>query len=548
MPGRRYSDGLHQALEAKENVKIERENQTLATITFQNYFRIYKKLAGMTGTAKTEAAEFMEIYKLDVIVVPTNKPMIRTDYPDAIYKTRKEKLNAIVESIVELNKKNIPVLVGTISIEKNEELSNSLRKRGIKYQLLNAKFHEMEAEIISKAGQPAAVTVATNMAGRGVDIVLGENVAKNGGLHIIGTERHEARRIDNQLRGRSGRQGDPGASRFYLSLEDDLMRIFGGERVFNIMDRLGMEEGQEISHPMVSKAIERAQKMVESHNFDIRKHLLEYDDVMNKQREVIYSERKDILEGKNIKEQIKKMIEDVVDVQLDVLCPEKTYPEEWNLKSLSEWVWSTFLVEIDKEVYNPERLTRESLKYLLTEKINEAYEIKEKCGEPVLRHLERMVTLQIIDSKWKDHLYMMDQLKEGIGLRAYGQKDPLVEYKKEGYDMFADMIFRIKEEVVNLLFKLQPAAEPVMVETSLTRSTRAAEIKHSEFGQFEEVKSAAGKQRKTEEISQLPSYVPQIPREEITEPIKRKTPKVGRNDPCPCGSGKKYKKCCGKDQ
>lgn len=557
MPGRRYSDGLHQALEAKENVRIERENQTLATITFQNYFRIYKKLAGMTGTAETEAAEFMQIYKLDVVVVPTNKPMIRTDYSDAIYKTRKEKLNAIVDFIVELNKKNIPVLVGTISIERNEELTDLLKKRGIKHQMLNAKYHEMEADIIAKAGQPSAVTVATNMAGRGVDIVLGKDVAKNGGLHILGTERHEARRIDNQLRGRSGRQGDAGASRFYLSLEDDLMRIFGGDRIYNIMDKLGMEEGQEISHPLISKSIERAQKMVETHNFEIRKHLLEYDDVMNKQREVIYSERRNILEGKNIKEQIKRMIEDIIDEKLEVLCPEKIYPEEWNLKALAQWLWSTFSVGIDKEVSNPERLTRESLRYLLIDKINETYEIKEKSfGESILRHLERMVMLQVIDSKWKDNLYIMDQLKEGIGLRAYGQKDPLIEYKKEGYDMFVDMIFRIKEEVINLLFKLQPVYEQVPIETALSRSSKDASIKHSEFGQFEEVKSAAkyavAKKTKEQEFEQPLSSAPgmqytgNVPAQEVTEPIKRKTPKVGRNDPCSCGSGKKYKKCCGK--
>lgn len=557
MPGRRYSDGLHQALEAKENVRIERENQTLATITFQNYFRIYKKLAGMTGTAETEAAEFMQIYKLDVVVVPTNKPMIRTDYSDAIYKTRKEKLNAIVDFIVELNKKNIPVLVGTISIERNEELTDLLKKRGIKHQMLNAKYHEMEADIIAKAGQPSAVTVATNMAGRGVDIVLGKDVAKNGGLHILGTERHEARRIDNQLRGRSGRQGDAGASRFYLSLEDDLMRIFGGDRIYNIMDKLGMEEGQEISHPLISKSIERAQKMVETHNFEIRKHLLEYDDVMNKQREVIYSERRNILEGKNIKEQIKRMIEDIIDEKLEVLCPEKIYPEEWNLKALAQWLWSTFSVGIDKEVSNPERLTRESLRYLLIDKINETYEIKEKSfGESILRHLERMVMLQVIDSKWKDNLYIMDQLKEGIGLRAYGQKDPLIEYKKEGYDMFVDMIFRIKEEVINLLFKLQPVYEQVPIETALSRSSKDASIKHSEFGQFEEVKSAAkyavAKKTNVAEFEQPLSSAPgmqytgNVPAQEVTEPIKRKTPKVGRNDPCSCGSGKKYKKCCGK--
>lgn len=546
MPGRRYSDGLHQALEAKENVKIARENQTLATVTFQNYFRMYKKLAGMTGTAETEASEFMHIYKLDVIAIPTNKAMVRVDYPDGIYKTRKEKLNAIVNEIAEKNKKGQPVLVGTISIERNEELSRLLRQKGVKHQVLNAKFHEMEAEIISKAGQPGAVTVATNMAGRGVDIILGQGVAEVGGLHVIGTERHEARRIDNQLRGRAGRQGDPGSSLFYLSLEDDLMRIFGSDRISVLMDRLGMEEGQEISHPMVSRAIERAQRTVEGHNFEIRKHLLEYDDVMNKQREVIYSQRAKVFnEKESLKEQVFKMIEDVLEIKLDVYAPEKIYPEMWNLQELKEWAYVTFGIDISSLIENPQALKRDEFIPLLFETLKEAYGQKENSiGTEMLRYLERVIMLQVIDSKWKDHLYAMDQLKEGIGLRAYGQKDPLVEYKREGYEMFVDMIMRIKEEVVVFLFKVQPAKKEDSSLAFTARRPSRVEFQHTRNEQFDKISSASNKETGGNNMSKLSSIL--SARSERLQPVIKGSPQVGRNDPCPCGSNKKYKKCCGK--
>jgi len=451
MPGRRYSDGLHQALEAKENVKVERENQTLATVTFQNYFRMYEKLSGMTGTAVTEAAEFWEIYKLDVVTIPTHRPMVREDRGDLVYRTRREKLEAVVEEIHASYEKGQPVLVGTISIEHNEELSGMLNRRGVTHKVLNAKYHEQEAEIIAQAGQKGGVTVATNMAGRGVDIVLGEGVKALGGLHMLGTERHEARRIDNQLRGRSGRQGDPGSSQFYLSLEDDLMRIFGSDRITKIMERFGgMEEGMVISHGLVSRSIERAQKMVEGHNFEIRKHLLEYDDVMNKQREVIYAQRKRILEGQDLGDQLQQMIEDVVEVQCDRHVPEKSRPSEWDLPGLKEWLQSTFGIGTGATL--EEFIAIQPLKEFMLKTVQEAYARREETiGGEMFRQMERWILLQVIDGKWKDHLYAMDQLKEGIGLRAYAQKDPLIEYKKEGFEMFVDLIFRVKEEALAFL-------------------------------------------------------------------------------------------------
>jgi len=544
MPGRRWSDGLHQAVEAKEGVKIESENQTLATITFQNYFRMYAKLAGMTGTADTEAAEFAKIYNLEVMVIPTNKPMTRADYPDMIYKTEKGKFSAAIQEIEDLHTKGQPVLVGTISIEKSELLSSILKKKGIPHAVLNAKYHEREAEIIAQAGRSSGITIATNMAGRGTDIVLGgspegiarellsdkkdyneedwkqafskaeaacnadrQKVVSAGGLHIMGTERHEARRIDNQLRGRSGRQGDPGASRFYLSLEDDLMRIFGSERISGIMDKLGMEEDMPIENKIVSKAIENAQKRVEAHNFDIRKHLIEYDDVMNKQRTEIYSFRKEILQGENLKDRALEMADEVVEETLVIYCPEEKHIEEWDMKGLRDAVYGLFSI-----ISNVEPANLVSLRDSLIAEIRSAYDKKEtELGSDVMRYLEKVILLQVIDTQWKDHLLAMDHLKEGIGLRGYGQKDPLVEYKKEAFNMFAEMTTRISTEVVSRIFKIQ--------------------VQKKEALQREPV---------------LPRRI-NYNRGEGSTAVQtvRSAKKAGRNDPCPCGSGKKYKKCCG---
>jgi len=506
MPGRRYSDGLHQALEAKERVRIEEEYQTLASITFQNYFRMYRKLAGMTGTAETEATEFQSIYNLDVVVIPTNKPLVRYEYPDVVYRTAKEKWKAVVEEIIENNKKGRPALVGTISIENSEHLSSLLRKQGIKHVVLNAKYHEMEAKIIAQAGRVGAVTIATNMAGRGVDILLGGNpeflaaeqlrkrgidpheasqqewekalaeakkiteiehkkVVELNGLHVIGTERHEARRIDNQLRGRAGRQGDPGSSRFYLSLEDDLMRIFGSDRISGLMSRIGMDEGIPIEHKMVTKAIERAQKQVESQNFSIRKHLLEYDDVMNKQRETIYAQRKEILSGKNLKNTIQELIVTLVDWLMEENTPREKSPEDWDKESLRKAIASQFGLDIEELGIDWETVNYDELREKILNALQEIYQEKERIIEPErMREFERVIMLQVIDSQWKDHLLAMDYLKEGIGLRGYGQRDPLVEYKKESYDMFQAMMDRIEEETIRYLFLLQPIVEEEMPE------------------------------------------------------------------------------------
>jgi preprotein translocase subunit SecA len=534
MPGRRWSDGLHQAVEAKENVKIERENQTLATITFQNYFRMYRKLSGMTGTAETEAVEFEKIYSLDVVVIPTNRPLIRTNYPDVIYKTEREKFNAACKEIAELNKTGRPVLVGTISIEKSEALSGLLRRMNIPHHVLNAKYHEMEAEIVAKAGQKYTVTIATNMAGRGTDIVLGEGIAAMGGLHIIGTERHEARRIDNQLRGRAGRQGDPGSSRFYLSLEDDLMRIFGSDRIKGIMERLGMEEGQEIQHPFITKAIETAQKRVEQHNFEIRKHLLEYDNVMNRQREVIYDERRKVLFEADLKDYIHELIEEVLDYALDAYINEKAPADAWDFEGLRQYLDSRFSVKTND--LGLEEMPRPDIRDALLERMKGMYEEKEASfGSGMTRHLERMILLQVVDTRWKDHLYAMDSLREGIGLRAYGQRDPLIEYQHEAYEMFMDMIDRIKEETLEYLFRIRAVKEEAQAAVfDLSRQ----EMVHEERGQFQGMPQQQGM-----EVS--PEYEGQLPEEKV-HTYKRETPKVGRNDPCPCGSGKKYKKCCGR--
>ena len=527
MSGRRYSDGLHQALEAKEGVKIENENQTLASITFQNYFRMYEKLGGMTGTADTEAEEFGSIYKLEVIVVPTNQPMIREDCPDMIFRTEMEKYDAAIEEIKELNEIKRPVLVGTISIERSELLSKKLKKAGIKHSVLNAKHHEQEAEIISQAGQPGAVTIATNMAGRGTDIVLGEGIPELGGLHILGTERHESRRIDNQLRGRSGRQGDNGSSRFYLSLEDDLLRIFGSDKISPLMARLGMEHGQPIEHSMVSKAVANAQKKVEAHNFDIRKHLLEYDDVMNRQREVLYALRRVIINTENGKDVLLDMADEVVDEALADIAHEKIYPEEWDVEGLNELLERQFGVHIEKSGEHEllfqgktslelENCNREKLHDAVIMAVTQAYEAKEEgIDSEFMRHVEKVIMLQILDSFWKDHLLGMDHLKEGIGLRGYAQKNPLTEYKKEGFDLFSNMMASIKEETTKYLFKAEINQEVEAPEELVSKPSKFVEHR----GNSEPLEKS------------------------VT--IRRDEDKVGRNDPCPCGSGKKYKKCHG---
>lgn len=568
MFGRRYSEGLHQAIEAKEGVKVERESKTLATITFQNYFRMYKKLAGMTGTAQTEEQEFRAIYGLDVVVIPTNKPMIRIDHPDVIYKTEEAKFRAVVEDIVEHHKKGQPVLVGTISIEKSEKLSAMLKKRGIPHQVLNAKYHEKEAEIIAQAGRKGAVTIATNMAGRGTDILLGGNpefiakkkmleegyskeiineaagygpisgeevkkareryfelleeakketerehdeVVKLGGLYIIGTERHEARRIDNQLRGRAGRQGDPGETRFYISLEDDLMRLFGSERVKNMMDTLGIDDDQPIEHKILTKQIEQAQKKVEGINFDTRKHVLQYDDVMNKQREIIYAQRRKVLEGENLKESIFDMIRSIIERNVEVYTAGSKYPEEWDIKGLLDYLYDMFLekdsVVIDVDI---DRLDKEVLTNIIYEEAVKQYEKKEaEIGPEQMRELERIVLLRVVDTKWMDHIDEMDQLRQGIGLRAYGQVDPLIEYKKIAFDMFEDLVQSIQEETVKFLYHIQIDKNNMIQREQVAKP----------------VFTNAGIQEKKQPV------------------VKGK--KIGRNDPCPCGSGKKYKYCCG---
>jgi preprotein translocase subunit SecA len=557
MPGRRWSDGLHQAIEAKEGVKIASENQTLATITFQNLFRMYNKLAGMTGTADTEASEFAEIYSLEVLVLPTNQKMLRIDNPDLVFKGQDGKYRAVIADIEGKHKTGQPTLVGTTSIEKSELLSSLLTKRKIKHNVLNAKFHEKEAEIVAQAGRYGAVTIATNMAGRGTDIVLGGNpegrtaeflknidshtdeeyavaleksrevcskerdqVIAAGGLHIIGTERHEARRIDNQLRGRSGRQGDPGSSRFYLSLDDDLMRIFGSDKINSLMDLLKMDEDLPIENKMVTRAIENAQKKVESHNFDIRKHLLQYDDVMNKQRTEIYSFRRDILIGESLKTRILEFSEDIADELLYAYCPEDRY-DEWDIGGLATAIESSYGVKPSLEDYR----TLDDLREKIITSFAAAYEKKEaESGVDAMRYLEKMVTLQVIDTQWKDHLLNIDHMKEGIGLRGYAQKDPVVEYKKEAFELFADMSDRIKSEVVMRLMRMQVVQEDDMPDIRPDARPDARPNVRKEQKNLVYNKQEGG----------------DSPRQQF-----HREQKVGRNDPCPCGSGKKYKKCCG---
>jgi preprotein translocase subunit SecA len=513
MSGRRYSEGLHQALEAKEGVKIENENQTLASITFQNYFRMYDKLSGMTGTAETEAPEFKKIYDLDVLVIPTHKPMIRKDFPDLIYKTKKEKFDAAIREIIELHKKGQPVLVGTISIDVSEELSKTLKKKGIPHNVLNAKHHKAEAEIVANAGQKGAVTISTNMAGRGTDIKLGDGVVELGGLHILGTSRHESRRIDNQLRGRAGRQGDPGSSRFYLSLEDDLLRIFGGDRIHKVMDRLGIEEGEHIEHSFISKAIENAQSKVEGHNFEIRKHLLEFDDVMNQQREVIYRQRRQALMEKDLKSVVMDMVADKAWEMVNGYVSDKAPVKEWDLEGLENEIKQVFNFDLDLTSTPLPHTTPDDLADHVFEKARHHYEIREAMiGPDQARSLERFVVLQTVDTRWKEHLLAMDHLKEGIGLRGYAQQDPLRIYKKEGFDMFQGLMARIKDEIVDILFKIQ-----------ITAAVPAEELKP----------------RQQQDLT-----FSHASEDTVRKPVKRTSQKVKRNDPCPCGSGKKYKKCC----
>jgi preprotein translocase subunit SecA len=544
MPGRRFSDGLHQALEAKEGVKIERENQTLATVTFQNYFRMYKKIAGMTGTAATEAVEFEKIYKLGVVVVPTNKKCQRDDQADCIYRTEKEKFEAVAKEIVEEHKKGRPVLVGTISIEKSERLSNMLRKMNMPHTVLNAKYHEKEAEIIAMAGQDAAITIATNMAGRGTDIVLGAGVANKGGLAVIGTERHEARRIDNQLRGRSGRQGDPGSSKFFISLEDDLMRIFGSDRISGIMQRLGMQEGEEIQHPLVSRAIETAQTRVENRNFEIRKHLLEYDDVMNRQREIIYAERDRMLIGDRVQEHIFEMIEDVLEDLLGLYVHPDMREEDRNPQGLIEALRAKFGTDFEA-VVNESQHNIDHLREDVLKKIQEHHQMREREFTPErMQFLERYILLQVLDNKWKDHLYSLDSLKEGIQLRAYGQRNPLVEYKREAFKLFDEMIQTIKQDAIEMIFKVQVVKEEKVA--SVLDASAKTQFLHPDSGGM---RAAAEEQSMDEpEVSTGPGLLHARPPAGKLEPIKREEAKVGRNDPCPCGSGKKYKKCHGSNE
>ncbi|MFH0877194.1 MAG: preprotein translocase subunit SecA, partial [Candidatus Omnitrophota bacterium] len=583
MPGRRWSDGMHQAIEAKENLRIERENQTLATITLQNYFRLYTKLAGMTGTAFTEANEFKQIYNLDVVVIPTNRPLARTNHHDAVFKSKRGKFGAVIEDIKACYGQGRPVLVGTVSIEKSELLSSMLKDIGIPHSVLNAKYHEMEAHIVAQAGHYKAVTIATNMAGRGTDIVLGGNpdfMAKNimaakkmevsseeyknesiglleqlkqeakkehdmvvavGGLHVIGTERHEARRIDNQLRGRSGRQGDPGSSKFYVSLEDDLMRLFGSDRLVLMMDKLGVEDDVVIEHPWITRNIEVAQKRVEAHNFEIRKHLLEYDDIMNKQRTIVYDQRQIILEGEELKSHLFDMVDELVDDAVVLYCSKDVAAEDWDWLGFDTWLKQKFgaALSVDKEALST--LLPENIAEILKERMKGFYGEKEKTvGPEHMRQLERMVMLHVIDTRWKDHLYSIDVMREGIGLRSYGAKDPLLEYQREAYNMFTEMMMRIKEEIVQLVFRMQAVEEkPVKgVFSSLPQRTE-----HKEYSSLSEEAVLERRARMAQaEGGDGESGEGVVPK---ASPVRHQGPKVGRNDPCSCGSGKKYKKCCG---
>ena len=626
MYGRRYNEGLHQAIEAKEGVTVARESKTLATITFQNYFRLYKRLSGMTGTAMTEEEEFREIYKLDVVEIPTNRPMIRKDLPDSIFRTEKGKFEAVIEDIIQCHEKGQPVLVGTISIEKSELLSKMLKRRGIKHEVLNAKYHDKEAEIVAQAGKKGAVTIATNMAGRGTDIMLGgnaeymakaemrrmqvpeeliveatgfaetdnedilnarrtfqelnkkykdaikseaEEVREAGGLFIMGTERHESRRIDNQLRGRSGRQGDPGTSRFYLSVEDDLMRLFGGDRMKAIMDRLNVEENVPIENKVLSNSIESAQRKVESRNFGIRKNVLQYDDVMNRQREIIYAQRNEVLDGKDLKEQILKMLRQAVESRVKTYLPAETPKEDWNLEGLRDY-YRGWLLGPDELQFTPSEVENLEADYVIDEiykKAEAIYENREKVfGSPLMRELERVVLLKNVDTKWMDHIDAMEELKRGIRLRAYAQHDPVVEYRLEGFDMFDEMIAAIREDTARMMLTLRlqvqraPAREPVA-----NSANSGAPGAGAAAAQPQDAAGTGGQdsQPQTPVPPPAPARYIAPKREQVAKPTStsggsdgsdsagktvRKGKKVGRNDPCPCGSGKKYKKCCGRDE
>jgi preprotein translocase subunit SecA len=558
MPGRRFSDGLHQALEAKENVTIEAGTQTLATVTLQNYFRMYEKLAGMTGTAVTEESEFMEIYKLGVMAIPTNVPATRIDHDDVIYLTKNEKYQAIIDEIAYWHERKKPVLVGTVSVEVSEIIGRLLRRKNIPHNVLNARQHEREAEIITGAGQPGAVTIATNMAGRGTDIKLGVSVVTQtseayrglskaineenpyglpfDGLHVIGSERHESRRIDRQLRGRAGRQGDPGTSRFYLSLEDDLMRLFGSDRMAPMMIKMGIKPGDAIRHPWMTKTVERAQKRVEEHNFEIRKNLLKYDEVMNQQREVIYSYRRNVLKGYSMKNEVLEMIEDCIDNLIDLHIPEGSYPEDWNLERLCSWFKHSLNVIITPEQLMNDRLNRINLTDELKEMLSQAYTEKEsRVGEEIMRDIERRSLLEVVDTEWRDHLHEMDLLKDGIHLRAYANKDPLIEYKKESFDLFQSLISRIQEGVTKKVFTTY-----ILSREQMQSMLQNANMSHSELNAF----------LHAQEMMESNNQQHPMPPEAMSDAPKLRPvsaePKVGRNDPCPCGSGKKYKKCCGK--
>ncbi len=572
MPGRRWSEGLHQAIEAKEGVPIQQENQTLASITFQNYFRLYDKLAGMTGTADTEAFEFQQIYGLEVVVIPTHKPMIRKDYTDLVYLTAREKYDAIIEDIKDCHRRGQPVLVGTTSIETSEYLSGLLKKAGIRHEVLNAKQHEREAEIVAQAGRPGAVTIATNMAGRGTDIVLGgsleaelealgddageaarekvraewqkrhDQVVAAGGLHIIGTERHESRRIDNQLRGRSGRQGDPGSSRFYLSLEDSLMRIFASERVSALMQRLGMQEGEAIEHPWVSKAIENAQRKVEGHNFDIRKQLLEYDDVANDQRKVIYAQRNELLEAEDVSETVDAIRRDVVDKVISEYIPPQSMEEQWDVTGLREALLAEFGIDLDIAGWleADDTLHEETLRQRIQEAIEESYRAKEaQVGSENMRHIEREVMLRVLDSQWKEHLATMDYLRQGIHLRGYAQKNPKQEYKREAFELFAEMLERIKYEVATILCRLQVRSEEDVATLAAARQVAEDRMQFQHDEQPALAAAGGGAAGPVAGGSAAPGPGEQAP-------FRRQGRKVGRNEPCPCGSGKKYKHCHGR--
>ena len=542
MYGRRLAEGLHQAIEAKEGVKIEQETRTVASITIQNYFRMYEKLAGMTGTAVTEASEFFAIYKMDVVEIPTNKPVQRTDYQDVVFRTRREKYNAVLDEIEELNEQRRPILIGTTSVDASETLSRMLKRRGIKHNVLNAKFHQQEAEIIAKAGQPGSVTIATNMAGRGTDIKLGTGVVDTGGLHIVGTERHEARRIDRQLRGRSGRQGDPGSSRFYLSLEDDLMRLFGSERIASVMDRLKIPDGEVIEHSMVTRSIERAQKRVEAQHFDMRKHVLEYDNVMNQQREAVYDRRLHALERKDLRNDVIEMIRGVAERKVEEYTDPKTYPEDWDLDGLSGDLARNFHVAVAVAEEEMADLNVESLVELVNEKMLESYERKEKALAPspeLMRDLERFATLHVIDNAWQEHLYEIDRMREGIGLRAYGQLDPLIQYKKEAYAMFEELWDRLDEEIVKTVFNAELAESrmprqetPINMRTIHQEAPAMAGMASGDPDTGAAVQRGGRRDAASDGSSSR------------SRPVKAEQ-KIGRNAPCPCGSGKKYKKCCG---